>query len=116
MENSTRGQNAMAFALPFFIALNIVLFKELYQKQKNILKSKGFFGSIVGMFFGLFGVGCAACSGLLLAPLISFFGLTWLFKLLPYGGQELGYVGLVLIIFSNIYLLKKLSEPQVCRE
>ena len=106
----------MAFALPIFIALNIILFKELYQKQKYILKSKGFLGSIAGMFFGLFGVGCAACSGLLLAPLISFFGLTWLFKLLPYGGEELGYLGLALIIFSNIYLLKKLTDPSVCKE
>ncbi len=105
----------LAIVFPILISINIILFKELYQKQKFILKSKGFFGSISGIFFGLFGVGCAACSGLLLAPLISFLGLGWVFKILPYGGEELAYLGLILVLFSNIYLLKKIYEPTICK-
>jgi hypothetical protein len=107
--------NTSAFLLPILISLNIILFIKFYDKQKYILKTKGFFGSLAGIFFGIFGVGCAACSALLLAPLISIFGLTTIFKILPYGGEELGVIGLVLIIISSIYLLKKISDPLICR-
>jgi len=108
--------NFLAFAFPISISLNIILFKELYLKQEFILKSKSLWASLSGMFFGLFGVGCAACSGLLLAPLISFLGLSWVFQLLPYGGEELAWVGLLIIIISIIYLLKKISDPITCSE
>ena len=111
---STASSNIIAFALPFLVALNIVLIIEYYQKQKILLEGKSFFVSFGGMFLGLFGVGCFACSGLLLAPLISLLGLTAFFKILPYGGQELAYVGLIFIIASNIYLIKKISSPNVC--
>jgi uncharacterized membrane protein YczE len=69
----------------------------------------------VGIFLGLFGVGCAACSGLVLAPIISLLGLSSFFNLLPYMGQELAYLGTILIIFSNLYLLKKIKDPMVCK-
>jgi hypothetical protein len=101
--------------LPIAISLNIILFKEFYQKQKVVLKSKGLWGSLVGIFFGFFGVGCVACTGLVLAPLISFLGLSSFFNLLPYGGQEFGYLGTFLIIFSDIYLLKKITDPVICK-
>ena len=106
--------NLLAFIFPIVISLNIIFFKELYLKQEFILKSKSLWTSLSGMFFGLFGVGCTACSGLLLAPLISFLGLGWVFKLLPYGGEELAYLGLFMIFVSSIYLLKKISDPVTC--
>lgn len=116
MKNSLLSQNLIAFIFPILVSLNIILFKEFYQKQKVILKSKGFWGALGGIFFGLFGVGCAACSGLLLAPLISILGLTDFFNLLPRGGSEIGYLGLILLVISNLYLIKKLTDSLVCKD
>jgi hypothetical protein len=67
------------------------------------------------MFFGFFGAGCAACSGLLFAPLISALGLTAVFDLLPYRGTELAFLGIFILIISSFYILKKISEPLICK-
>ncbi len=114
MSFSTLSSNVIAIILPLLIALNIVLFITYYRMQRSVLAGKSLFASLGGMVLGLFGVGCFACSGLLLAPLISFFGLAGVFGVLPYGGQELAYVGLFLLLLSNIYLIKKINQPNVC--
>jgi hypothetical protein len=93
----------------------VVLFKELYQKQKKFIKGKSFFTSLSGMFFGFFGAGCAACSGLLFAPLISALGLSVFFEILPYGGQEFAYVGVLILFLSCLYILKKINNQMVCK-
>ena len=111
---STFSSNVVAIVFPVLVSLNIVLFKEYYKKQKIFLQNKTFFASLSGMFFGLFGVGCFACSGLILAPLISFLGLSFIFEILPYRGQELGYIGLLFILISIMYILKKLSIQNIC--
>lgn len=101
--------------IPFLISLNIVLFKELYKKQKNLLKDKSMITSLSGMFFGFFGVGCAACSGILFAPLISALGLTAVFNLLPYKGSELAYLGIFILFLSCLYILKQISSSMICK-
>ncbi len=81
-----------------------------------ILKAKGFWGSLSGMFLGVFGIGCVACSGLILAPLISFLGLSSIFNLLPMKGMELGYLGTLVILISDFYILKKITDPNICKK
>ena len=107
--------NFLAIVIPFLISINIILFKELYKKQKIFLQGKSFFAAFSGVFFGFFGAGCAACSGILFAPLISALGLTTFFNILPYKGVELPWVGIFILILSSLYILKKIIEPMICK-
>lgn len=107
--------NFVAVVVPFLISVNIILFIELYKKQKIFLQGKSLVASTFGIFFGFFGAGCVACSGILFAPLISFLGLGTVFAIFPYKGFELAYLGILILLISSIYILKKISNPMVCK-
>lgn len=68
----------------------------------------------VGFLFGLLGVGCASCGSLLLASLLSIFGLGSVLSYLPFGGEEFIFIGIIFLLFSIYELLNKIKNPTVC--
>jgi len=107
-------EQSLAILLSLLTALNIILFIIYAKRQKQLLAQKSFIASISGMFLGLFGIGCLSCGVVILAPLITFLGLG------VYAGAFIKYalvlasIGIVLVLISNAYLLKKISEPLIC--
>ena len=77
-----------------------------------ILKSGLYSG--VGLFFAFLGIGCTACGTAFLSVLLGFFGFSTMLNLLPYQGQEIGYVGLIFLIIATYTLAKKVMSPAVC--
>lgn len=70
----------------------------------------GVVASIGGLATGSLGVGCAACGSLVLTTVLSFGGAGAALASLPLGGEEFGLIGLALLGWSAILLLKKVQK------
>ncbi|MFT5179732.1 MAG: hypothetical protein ACI9GH_000106 [Candidatus Paceibacteria bacterium] len=97
--------------IAFFFAINISLFVYYVKRFKE---TAGVGTSTLGLVIGTLGVGCASCGSLVLTSLLSLVGLGGTLSFLPFGGEEFSVIGLVLIVVSMYYLLKKISGPAVC--
>ncbi len=69
---------------------------------------------VVGLISGMFGVGCAACGAFILTSFLSLFGVAGILAYLPFGGQEFGLLGLLLLGYSISLLIKRINDPLVC--
>lgn len=67
-----------------------------------------------GLVSGMFGIGCAACGTFVLTSLLALFGASGILAFLPFGGEELGFLGLGLLGYSIYLLIKKINDPLVC--
>lgn len=86
----------------------------VYMRTRGEMLIKSGFYSGVGLLFALFGIGCAACGTALLSLILGFFGFSTMLNVLPYQGQEIGYIGLIFLIIATYFLAKKVSAPNVC--
>ena len=94
-------------------ALVISLLYTYVKIRERILLRHGVYGGF-GMVFALLGLGCAACGTILLQTILSLFGFGGLLTMFPYHGVELGYIGLVFLIFNAYTLCHKLGSPLTC--
>ena len=94
--------------------VNVIVLMHYFRRQKKALNKGSLFATTTGMLFGVFGVGCVSCGALVLAPILSSFGLLGALELLPFAGRELVVIGLLAVIGSTIYLLSKLLRSLVC--
>jgi hypothetical protein len=81
-------------------------------RGEMIIKSGLYSG--VGLFLAFLGIGCAACGTALFSVLLGFFGFSAMLNLLPYQGQEIGYIGLIILCIATYALAQKVSAPNVC--
>lgn len=81
-------------------------------RGETILKSGLYSGT--GLFLAFLGIGCAACGTALLSVLLGFFGFSAMLTMLPYQGQEIGYIGLIILVIATYALAKKVAAPNVC--
>lgn len=102
--------------LSLLFGLNLTLLVYYFKKRKTGL-NLGFNGtsSLGGILSGFLGVGCAACGSFFLFSFLNLFGATGLLFWLPFGGVEFGFLGLVLLLYSNKKLLEELNNSFVCR-
>lgn len=93
---------AKLFALNI-VALRLYTIKRFYTKGHQV--------SFVGVISSL--VGCLACCGsVLIATGMAFIGVS--LSSLPLGGQEIGFLGLILSFGALVYTVKKIDAPIVC--
>ncbi len=105
----------LVILLSITTALNIILFVIYVRRQRLLLSGRGFFGSMAGMILGVFGVGCVSCGVLVLAPVFTFLGLSsFAYAALEYA-LPISIFGLLCILGSCWYLLKKISQPLICK-
>lgn len=86
----------------------------VYMKTRGEMLVKSGLYSGMGLLLALFGVGCAACGTALLSLILGFFGFSAMLNVLPYQGQEIGYIGLMFLLIATYFLAKKVSAPNVC--
>lgn len=70
--------------------------------------------SFVGVVTSLFGVGCASCGSVVLTSLIGFGSATTVLGILPFRGQEFGFVGIAILLVAINYTIKKINQPLNC--
>jgi len=69
---------------------------------------------IGGLVIGIFGIGCAACGTFILTSALALFGASGILIFLPFGGEELGFLGVGLLVYSIYAIAKKIGESQAC--
>ncbi len=102
--------------ISILFALNIsLLVYYIKQRQGGIKNIKtGSVSGVAGLISGVLGIGCAACGTFILSSLLSLFGAASLVAWLPFGGEEFGFIGALLLLYSIYSLLKKITEPKIC--
>lgn len=96
--------------------VNIALLTYYIRRRKiNSKNSKAELTSIGGILSAVLGIGCAACGSVILTAILGIFGAGSLIILLPLKGMEFGILGLFLLGFSTVYLLKRINDPLICR-
>lgn len=98
--------------MSILIGMNIVLVKDYWKRQYSIKKHTA--TSSIGLIVGLLGIGCASCGGVLLTLIFGTGATTFLATKFPLGGMEISLIAVAIIAYSNYFVLKKLSEPNVC--
>jgi hypothetical protein len=68
----------------------------------------------VGLVFAFLGIGCAACGTAFISVLLGFFGFSAMLNFLPYQGEEIGYIGLIILCIATYTLAQKVAAPNVC--
>jgi len=96
--------------------LNITfLIYYIKQRQKSGKVYAAKLTSVTGLISGLLGVGCAACGSVILTAIVGTAGATAFLVWLPFGGLEFALLSIVLLVFSIVYILKKIDSPLVCK-
>lgn len=96
--------------------VNVSLLTYYIRKMRGAfsgLRSTGVAG-IGGLISGVFGIGCAACGTFIFTSVLTMFGIGGLLAYLPFGGEEFGFLGVGLLLFSAYSLTKKINAPLVC--
>jgi hypothetical protein len=97
----------------FFGAINITL-SYLYFRIRGASIIKNGLSSGTGLVFAFLGIGCAACGTAILSTLLGLLGLSSILGLLPFGGLEVGFIGLAILVIATLVLARKLGSPAVC--
>lgn len=94
----------ISLLLGIFVALVIYRFKLI----RNSSKKLGFFGTL-GFFFGVFAAGCPSCGSVVFA----LFGAPLALMLLPFKGLEIKVLSILLLVWSNYSISRKLVSCNV---
>lgn len=104
-----------------FTTYNIVLMSKFFEQQRavmklehfrdsdNTLKKTNIFTSI-SFIIALAGTHCASCGAALFGGLLSLSGLA----ALPFKGVEISVLAIILLLYSNYLISKKVNSPYVC--
>lgn len=70
--------------------------------------------SVAGVATSLLGVGCASCGSVVLTSLIGLGSASTVLGVLPFRGQEFGFIGIAILLFAIGFTVKKINQPFVC--
>lgn len=107
------GALILAILGSFLGGINLSLAYTYMRLRGEVILHSGLYSGI-GLLFAFFGVGCAACGTALLSVLLGFFGFSAMLNVLPYQGQEIGYIGLIFLCIATYTLARKVAVPNVC--
>ncbi|HAH03972.1 MAG: hypothetical protein UV78_C0013G0005 [Parcubacteria group bacterium GW2011_GWA2_43_17] len=87
----------------------------VFYLKRRIVKDKAGGLGFIGIFSGLLGLGCLACGSVVLTSLIGFSATAVFIGWLPFGAQEFGWLGLILLLISIHLIIKKIQNPDNCK-
>lgn len=93
--------------------INVALAYTYMKERGSMIRRSGLYSG-VGLFFAFLGIGCAACGTALLSFVLGLLGFSTMLSLLPYNGEEIGYIGLLILCVATYSLSQKVSAPNVC--
>jgi len=70
--------------------------------------------SFAGVATSLLGVGCASCGSVVLTSLIGLGSASTVLGILPFRGQEFGFLGIGILLIVITLTLRKINQPYSC--
>ena len=114
--NFTLISASYTIAIAVLFGINVAMIVYYMRRNKDMSNKAGVTGAgFGGIVSGFFGIGCAACGTLVLGPLLALIGAGGLMALLPFGGQEFGFLSVGLLGFSVFLIAKKIDTTAVCK-
>lgn len=109
----TAGTLILATLGSFLGGINLSLAYTYIKIRGDMIVKSGLYSGM-GLVLAFLGIGCAACGTAFLSVILGFFGFSAMLDLLPYQGQEIGYIGLIILCIATYTLAKKVMAPNVC--
>jgi hypothetical protein len=100
--------------ISILVGVNISSMTYLYQRQKHLLSSGSVTTTSVGALFGMFSVGCAACGSIILTSFLGIVGGIGALTFLPFRGQEIGILGVLILGYTTFLLVRTITKPLTC--
>jgi hypothetical protein len=94
-------------------AINLSMAYTYMKLRAEVILKSGLYSGI-GLFFAFLGIGCAACGTVFVSVILGFFGMSSILHVLPYHGEEVGYLGLLILMIVTYTLSHKVAQPNVC--
>lgn len=113
--NFTVLSASYTIAIALLTGINVALATYQIRRQRQSFSRTGAAASSFGLLSGIFGIGCAACNSLLLAPVLGIVGGAGIIPLLPLQGGEFGIAGVLLLAAATYLLTRQITRPLVCR-
>lgn len=113
--SATPFTGVLTLVITLLCALNVVLMtyyirRRQYQFRDRHVKAAG----LAGVMSAVLGIGCAACGSVILTAIFGLVGGVGVLALLPLHGAEFGLIGLVLLLWTAVYLMRRIADPLVC--
>ncbi len=114
--NFTLVSASYTIIIAILFGMNVALLTYYIKRAQRGARGLGSSGAagIGGLVSGIFGIGCAACGTFILTSVLTLFGATGLLAMLPFGGEEFGFIGIGLLVYAIYILMKKIDDPLVC--
>jgi hypothetical protein len=93
--------------------INIAMLVFYLRKRRKLDKAAGV--GLLGTIVGVIGFGCVACNSVILSSIIGISATAGFVGILPFGGTEIGLIGILLLIVSIVLVAKKISNPAICK-
>lgn len=104
------------FVITALTTTQLILLYRLIREQGKIITTLKKHGtlSFVGIALATLGLGCAACGALILSSLLALASGSWLLTELPWHGQEVALLAVIVLGLSNYLILRHLTTLRVC--
>lgn len=102
----------IVIALLFGINVSLIIYNLKFKKLR-FLGAGSTVGSL-GVVSGVFGIGCAACSSLILMSVLGTAAGAAIIAFLPLRGGEFGIIGVMLLGAATYLLARQIAKPVVC--
>ncbi len=109
----TTGSLILAILGSLLGGVNLALAYTYIKIRGEVIIKSGLYSGL-GLIFAFLGIGCAACGTAFLSLILGFFGFSTMLNVFPYKGQEIGYIGLIVLCIATYSLSKKVTAPAVC--
>ncbi|OIO48705.1 MAG: hypothetical protein CO042_03880 [Parcubacteria group bacterium CG_4_9_14_0_2_um_filter_41_8] len=112
-ENFTWYSQMIVVFVSVLSGINVAML--LFYLKRKISQDRvagiGLLGTVVGMF----GFGCLACNSVILSSVIGISATAGFVGILPFGGSEIGVIGIILLVISIALVSRKISNPSACK-
>ncbi|MFB6226175.1 MAG: hypothetical protein ABEJ02_02385 [Candidatus Paceibacteria bacterium] len=99
--------------LALLVGVNISLLVYYLKDRFELQREAGM--SSLSVVMGALGIGCSACGSVVLSSLFGVTAASNFLGYLPFGGSEFTISAILLIVFSNLYIARRIQQPQTCK-
>lgn len=114
--NFTFVSASYTIAVSLLFGINVALLTYYIRKVRGGFSDVGSVGvtGFGGLVSGVLGVGCAACGTFVLSSILALVGAGGVLTYLPLKGEEFGFLGVALLVYSAYMIARKITRPIVC--
>jgi hypothetical protein len=109
------GNLDLFLSLTISILLGINMSSLWYFFKKQMAVSKELSSSLIGAIVSALGLGCASCGSVVISSVLGIGASSAFIGVLPFGGNEFGILGILILLYSIYAIAKKIDNNFACK-